>query len=71
MGANLKVGDCATHKTLGNCIIMRLFPKSGAAWIEVWGGPCGDKKMLFKGQKIADLSPRPKPSPLTGTSHGA
>jgi hypothetical protein len=54
-----KVGECATHKTLGNCVIRRLFPASGAAWVEVWGGPCGDKLMLFKGQRIEDLAPRP------------
>jgi hypothetical protein len=56
--AGWKVGQCAAHKYLGNCVIVRLFPKSGAAWVEVWGGPNGDKLMLFKGQRIEDLAPR-------------
>lgn len=56
----LKIGDAVTHRTLGPCVIVRLFPRSGAAWIEVWGGPSGDKRMLFRGQRIEDLSPRTK-----------
>lgn len=54
-----KAGDCATHRILGNCIVLRVFPKSGACWLEVWGGPCGDKKIRFRGQRLSDLSPRP------------
>lgn len=55
----LRVGAAVYHRVLGNCTVRRIFPRSGACWIDLWGGPDGNKLLLFRGQRIADLGPRP------------
>jgi hypothetical protein len=52
----IKVGGSYKHTVHGNCIV--IYQNRGGYWIQVWGGPCGDKKYTFKGIKATDLSER-------------
>ena len=54
MQSEIKVGSAATHKVLGNCVVVRI-TKTGSVWVSVWSGPTGDKTMIFKGYQLADL----------------
>ena len=51
----VKTGAYLIHKYLGGCTVLKVF-KSGAVWIQVWGGPNGDKLITFRGQRVEDLS---------------
>lgn len=49
----IRVGGSYNHAIHGNCIVT-LKNKNGF-WIQVWGGPSGDKVYTFKGISASEL----------------
>jgi hypothetical protein len=56
MTTQITIGGSYTHTLHGNCIVLN--QNKNGYWIQVWGGPCGDKLYTFKGIRAEDLKSR-------------